>query len=39
MYVTNAIQNKWGQDHVLVTGDGLPIEDYSGTKGNSLNVP
>ena len=32
-YVTNAIQRKWGGGHILVTSDGLPIEDSSGTQG------
>ena len=29
-YDTNAIQRKWGRCHILVTSDGLYIEDSSG---------
>ena len=32
-YITGMIQNKWGKDFVLVTGDGLKIEDSSGIQG------
>ncbi len=32
-YLSSVIQKKWGADHVLVTSDGLRIEDSSGTQG------
>ena len=32
-YITNVIQRKWGEDYVLVTADGLRIDDSSGTQG------
>ncbi len=32
-YITDAIHRRWGADSVLVTGDGLRIEDSSGTQG------
>ena len=32
-YIGNAIQRKWGNDYILVTGDGLQIEDSCGTQG------
>lgn len=32
-YLSHAIQNKWGSDHVIVSSDGLPIDDCSGTQG------
>ena len=32
-HITDVIQNKWGDDYVLVTGDGLQVEDSSGTQG------
>ena len=32
-YISGVIQNKWGKDFVLVTGDGLKIKDSSGTQG------
>lgn len=31
--VTNAVQAKWGSDYVVVTGDGLEVDDSSGTQG------
>lgn len=34
IHITSMIQIKWGNDYVLVTKDGLPIEDCAGTKGN-----
>ena len=34
-YITNAVQNKWGTDYVVVSSEGLPIEDSSGTQGGS----
>ena len=33
IYITSAIQSKWGSQYVLVTSDGLQIEDGSGTQG------
>ena len=32
-YITAAVQRKWGPDHVLVTSDGLQLDDSSGTQG------
>ena len=32
-YIRSAVQKRWGSDHVLVTADGLEIEDCSGTQG------
>ena len=32
-YITSFIQQKFGLDHVIVTGDGLKIEDSPGTQG------
>ena len=32
-YITSIVQRKWGQGHILVTGDGLPIEESSSTQG------
>uniref|UniRef100_A0A1X7UYK0 RING-type domain-containing protein n=1 Tax=Amphimedon queenslandica TaxID=400682 RepID=A0A1X7UYK0_AMPQE len=32
-YPTSMVHRKWGNDYVIVTTDGLPIEDCSGTKG------
>lgn len=32
-HITEAIQNKWGEEYVLVTADGLQVEDSSGTQG------
>ena len=32
-HITSVIQRKWGEDYVLVTADGLRLEDSSGTKG------
>ena len=37
-YITDVIQRKWGNSYVLVTNDGLMIEDCSGTNGNNLHV-
>ena len=34
-YISNAVQKKWGNDYMLVTADGLGIEDSAGTQGNS----
>lgn len=32
--VTSAVQLKWGTDYIVVTGDGLEVDDSSGTQGN-----
>ncbi len=32
-YLSSVIEKKWGADNVLVTSDGLRIEDSSGTPG------
>lgn len=32
-YIASVVQTKWGHDYVLVTTDGLRIEDGSGTQG------
>ena len=32
-YILNAVQRKWGAQYVIVTSDGLPIDDGSGTQG------
>ena len=32
-YVTSVIQRKWGLEFVMVTSDGLKIDDSSGTQG------
>ena len=32
-YVSSAIQRKWGPEYVLVTTDGLKLDDSSGTQG------
>ena len=31
--ITNAVQSKWGTSYVVVTGDGLPVDDSAGTQG------
>ena len=36
--VTNAIQSKWGFSYIVVTGDGLPVDDSSGTQGMKVNI-
>ena len=33
-YVTLAVQRKWGPEFVIVTADGLKLEDSSGMQGN-----
>ena len=33
-FITTCIQRKWGYDYVLVTNDGLRIEDSAGTQDN-----
>ena len=35
-YLTNAVQQKWGQEYKIVTNDGLDIDDSSGTAGMQL---
>lgn len=32
-YVSSAIERKWGPEYVLVTADGLKLDDSSGTQG------
>lgn len=32
-YLTNAVQNKWGSEYILVTADALQLDDCSGTQG------
>ena len=32
-YVTKEVQQRWGQNYVVVTGDGLQLEDCEGTQG------
>ena len=32
-YITSVVQRRCGSDYVLVTADGLVIEDSSGTQG------
>ena len=32
--VTSAVQLKWGTSYIVVTGDGLEVDDTSGTQGN-----
>ena len=32
-YITAVIQKRWGKEYIIVTSDGLPIEDSSGTQG------
>ena len=31
-YIRSAMQKRWGSDHVIVTADGLEIDDCSGTQ-------
>ena len=35
-YILSAVQRKWGAQYVIVTSDGLQIEDGSGTQGNTI---
>ena len=35
-YVSTAMQRTWGVDYILVTADGLKLDDSSGTQGMSL---
>ena len=37
-YILNAVQRKWGAQYVIVTSDGLQIEDGSGTQGRLKTV-
>ena len=32
-YITTVVQQKFGLDHMIVTGDGLKIDNSSGTQG------
>ena len=32
-YVLRAVRNRWGPSYIIVTSDGLPIEECSSTKG------
>ena len=32
-YLSTVIQDKWGEGYVLVTSDGLKVEDSDGTRG------
>ena len=32
-YIKNVVQKRWGSNYILVTADGLEIEDSSGTQG------
>ena len=36
MYLTHIIEEKWGSDYLLVTSDGIKVEDSSGTQGKLL---
>ena len=35
-YISGVVEKKWGLEYVLITSDGLKIEDSSGTQGESL---
>lgn len=35
-YIRNVVQKRWGYNYILVTADGLEIEDSSGTQGTLL---
>ena len=35
-YINNVIQKRWGREYQIVTADGLPLEDSSGTQGNCM---
>ena len=37
-YITSVVQQKFGSEYTVVTGDGLRIEDSSGTQGLLLSV-
>lgn len=32
-YILSVVQRKWGEDHTIVTADGLQLEDCCGTQG------
>lgn len=32
-YITACVKSKWGNDHILVTKNGLPLPDSAGTTG------
>ena len=34
MYITKEVQQRWGEKYVLVTIDGLLLEDCDATQGN-----
>ena len=36
-HVMAAVQRKWGPDHTIITGNGLKVEDSSGTQGTAVN--
>ena len=36
-HVVSAVQRKWGQDYILITANGLKVEDSSGTQGTAVN--
>ena len=35
-YIKSVVQNRWGSNYILVTADGLEIEDSSGTQGSYI---
>ena len=35
-YVSTAIQRKWGSEYVVITLDGLKLDDSSGTQGRYM---
>ena len=35
-HITNVMQEKWGYDHVVVTSDGLKVEESAGTRGTFM---
>jgi len=37
-YIRSVVQSKWGTQYILVTGDGLEIEDSSGTQGRCIST-
>lgn len=37
-YILSVVREKWGPDYVLVTADGLQIEDSDGTRGTLLDA-
>lgn len=32
-YIKGVVQKKWGADHIIVTADGLQLDDSPGTQG------